>query len=119
MTPQKNMDTYERIFNKNTEFFSTYNPDMIEEALIQYLVDEYKVEPRVNQGKYKMKFALQTKNIEGGDEESEVCVRILQVSDAEMCAVEFTKLGGNNVTFLDHFNEISKALDNFNDAVPE
>jgi len=48
MTPQKNMDTYERIFNKNTEFFSTYNPDMIEEALIQYLVDEYKVEPRVN-----------------------------------------------------------------------
>jgi len=36
-----------------------------------------------------------------------------------MCAVEFTKLGGNNVTFLDHFNEISKALDNFNDAVPE
>ena len=37
MTPLKNQDTYEQIYNKNTEFFSTYNPDMIEEALAEYI----------------------------------------------------------------------------------
>ena len=48
MTPQKPLDTYEQIFHKNTEFFSTYNPDMIEEALVQYIAAEYKVEPKVS-----------------------------------------------------------------------
>jgi len=35
--PQKELDMYEQVFNNNTEFFSTYNPDMIEEAFLQYL----------------------------------------------------------------------------------
>ena len=56
MTPQKALDQYEQIFNQKTEFFSTYNPDMIEEALVQYLHNEYKVEPIVNKNKYKIKF---------------------------------------------------------------
>lgn len=38
--PQKNLDKYERIYNNSTEFFSTYNPDMIEEALVQYLTND-------------------------------------------------------------------------------
>jgi hypothetical protein len=33
MKPSKNLQKYERTFANNTEFFSTYNPDMIEEAI--------------------------------------------------------------------------------------
>lgn len=28
--PSKALDAYEKVFGQNTEFFSTYNPDMIE-----------------------------------------------------------------------------------------
>ena len=37
MKPQKNLDSYEQVFMNSTEFFSTYNPDMIEDALNDYL----------------------------------------------------------------------------------
>jgi len=32
--PQKPLEDYEKLFAQNTEFFSTYNPDMIEEAIL-------------------------------------------------------------------------------------
>lgn len=35
MKPSKKLQNYERTFMNNTEFFSTYNPDMIEEAITQ------------------------------------------------------------------------------------
>jgi len=35
MKPSKKLQSYERTFMNNTEFFSTYNPDMIEEAITQ------------------------------------------------------------------------------------
>lgn len=35
--PKKQMEPYEPAFVRNTEFFSTYNPDMIEEAMLNYL----------------------------------------------------------------------------------
>lgn len=37
LKPKKNVDEYFKVFNQNTEFFSTYNPDMIEEALLEFL----------------------------------------------------------------------------------
>ena len=45
--PQKNLELYEKIFAQNTEFYSTYNPDMIEEALLNFLRHE-DVEPYKN-----------------------------------------------------------------------
>jgi hypothetical protein len=35
--PSKPMKQYEQACQNNTEFFSTYNPDMIEEALLHHL----------------------------------------------------------------------------------
>lgn len=49
------MEAYEKTFTNNTEFFSSYNPDMIEEALIGYLTKD-KVEFKVSKDKYKIKF---------------------------------------------------------------
>lgn len=62
--PSKNLDAYEKVFATNTEFFSTYNPDMIEEALLEHLKNEG-IEPKVNDKKYKIKFTLTTKD-QGG-----------------------------------------------------
>jgi len=53
--PSKQMDIYEDLVAHKTQFFSSYNPDMIEEALVAYLRAE-KVEPLVSKGKYKVKF---------------------------------------------------------------
>jgi serine/threonine protein kinase len=37
LKPKKQLQSYEKLFAQNTEFFSTYNPDMIEEALVKHL----------------------------------------------------------------------------------
>jgi len=60
LQPQKELLAYEKVFAQNTEFFSTCNPDMIEEALVEHLRGKEKIEPSVNKDKYKMKFALET-----------------------------------------------------------
>lgn len=56
----KDLEEYERIFAQNTEYFSTCNPDLIEDTLVKYLKDK-KVEAKnikVNPSKYKIKFSL-------------------------------------------------------------
>ena len=55
--PMKNLEKYDRVFNNNTEFFSTYNPDMIEEALVNYIKKE-NYEFKVKEGKYKIKYTV-------------------------------------------------------------
>lgn len=55
--PTKNLEKYDRVFNNNTEFFSTYNPDMIEEALVNYIKKE-NYEFKVKEGKYKIKYTV-------------------------------------------------------------
>ena len=76
------MEEYEHVFSNNTEFFSTYNPDMIEEAFVNYLVHN-KVEHTLNKNKYKVKFKLYVtdKFNEKVTESIEVTMRILHVKD--------------------------------------
>lgn len=92
--PSKELDQYERVFNNNTEFFSTYNPDMIEEAFVQYLAKD-KIEFKASKTKYKIKFTKPgTDDFDNKVADNvEICVRILQVDNSKVC-VEFTKLAG-------------------------
>ena len=46
--PQKTIEDYEHVYSQKTQFFSTYNPDMIEEALADYLRGQAKVEPKIH-----------------------------------------------------------------------
>lgn len=46
-----------------------------------------------------------------------MCMRILSVEENLVCA-EFVKISGNQFTYMEHFNEIKEALNNFNDAIP-
>lgn len=80
--PTKNLDPYEKVFAQNTEFFSTYNPDMIEEALLSHLREHKKIEPtKINKDKYKVKFSLVTKGQGDQEQKTDICMRILKVSE--------------------------------------
>lgn len=37
LLPLKEIEPYEHVYKNNTEFFSSYNPDMIEEAILHHL----------------------------------------------------------------------------------
>lgn len=96
------MDPYEPVFVQNTEFFSTYNPDMIEEAMLSYLAGT-QIEVIVNNNKYKMKFKKTVKDEETGEvNELNICMRIFKVNQDKSC-VEFTKLDGSEIHFYQEF----------------
>ena len=75
---KKRLEVYEQLFSHKTEFFSSYSPDLIEEALVCYLRKD-KIEPAINKDKYKIKFkktGSDELNSERADD-VEICVRIL------------------------------------------
>lgn len=116
MKPKKALENYEQLFAHTTEFFSSYNPDMIEEALHEHLRQKENVEPVTNEKKYKTKFVLKSQDQGDQQQETEMCVRILKADDQTVC-VEFTKVRGNQVRFTEHFNEFKKVLNFCNDAI--
>lgn len=119
LKPSKNMEDYEPIFAENTEFFSTYNPDMIEQALIEYIRVDLQREPVVSDTKYKIKFSITSADQSGAQVLTKMCVRILRVDDKTVC-VEFQKLEGNQHRFLEHYKDFKNDILNFaNDAVKE
>ena len=67
LKPEKKLDMYIPAFQQMTEFYSTYNPDIIEEKMKTVLQQE-KIEPKINGEKYKMKFSRTTQNKEGQNE---------------------------------------------------
>jgi len=96
------MDPYEPVFVQNTEFFSTYNPDMIEEAMLIYIA-RTEIEVIVNNNKYKLKFKKTVKDEETGEvNELNICMRIFKVNQDKSC-VEFTKLDGSEIHFYQEF----------------
>lgn len=53
------MQPYEKLVGVNTEFFSTYNPDMIEEEIIEYMREKLQVEPKKRSNdQYKLTFDI-------------------------------------------------------------
>lgn len=117
LTPEKEMADYERVFASNTEFYSTWSPDLIEETLLDSLRAE-KVEPsKVSKDTYKLRFTMANKTTDGESHYVDICVRILKVSDGLYC-VEFSKRDGDMLQFHEHFTNFkSKVLTHMNDAV--
>jgi len=44
LKPKKSLEPYVEAYNEKTQFFSTNNPDLIEEAVNNFLIEEYKCE---------------------------------------------------------------------------
>lgn len=74
--PSKPLRPYEKIFATNTEFFSTYNPDLIEDTICESL-QQQNIEPKVSKDKYKIKFTMTTKDQGGESHQTDMCVNIL------------------------------------------
>jgi serine/threonine protein kinase len=66
---------------KTTNFLSTYNPDMIENALKEHL-QKINIEPKINNEKYKMQFSLTSKDQGDVTQVNEMQVKIAKVDDA-------------------------------------
>lgn len=90
MMPQKRLGEYHPVFVNRTEFFSTYNPDMIEEALNDYLRANQQAEAKNHSEKYRSEFTIKEKDEEGAEFETNFIMRILKVDDQKVC-VEFQK----------------------------
>merc|ERR1712218_4895 len=100
--PKKTLEQYEKVFGQNTEFFSTYNPDMIEDAIIEALVAQ-NVEPsKKANDKYKLKFTISNKDQGGTVNTIAMQVRILNV-DNKMVCVEFMRLDGDKQRYNEHY----------------
>ena len=118
MKPQKQLDSYVKTFDQMTEFYSTYNPDIIEQAMLTYLKNE-KIEPtKVYENKYKMKFAKTTKTQEGVMQTIEMQMQLLKCNDNTLC-VEFSRRNnGDKQRFIEHYREFkNEILAKMNDAV--
>ena len=43
--PKKKLDQYAKAFNEKAQFFTHNNPDIIEEAVLNFLQEEFKCDP--------------------------------------------------------------------------
>jgi hypothetical protein len=99
---------------KHTQIVSTFNPDIIEDSICKYL-EGMGIKYAAKQDKYKIKFDI-TSTDNGVNSTVGMCVRILRVEE-EKFVVEFTKTGGNEAKYLEHFREFrNTALNRLNDA---
>ena len=95
-----------KVFELKTQLFSSYHPDIIEDAILSHLRNVAKIEPKINEKKYKIKFQLVSKDQGDQEQVTEICIRILKVDEETIC-VEFQKLSGNQTRFHDHFSEFN------------
>lgn len=120
--PSKALQKYEKVFEQNTEFFTTFNPDVVEESIEKFLKEQDGFDEatlKINKEKYKMKFILTSKGQDGFVESTPMQVRILEVDNTKNYCVEFTKQGGRWAAFNNHFQELKKYLDFSNDSILE
>ena len=101
--PTKALEQYERVYGQNTEFFSSFNPDLIEESFLGYLKtlspEQFNEDDlKINKDKYKIKFTVVNKGKEELIERTQICMRILRVDETNYC-IEFSKLGGTLSSF--------------------
>ena len=122
--PKKKLEEYQKMFDQNTVFFSSYNPDMIEEQLLKAMKAEGVKNMVVNQNKYKIKFEKVEQKVQkiSNDEQANIedavmmQVRITKVSDGTV-AVEFTRLRGTKICFLTYYSQYKDIiLNNLNDT---
>lgn len=93
---------------------STFNPDIIEDTICKYL-EGMGIKYAPKKDKYKIKFDI-TSTDNGVESTVGMCVRILRVED-EKYVIEFTKTGGNESKYLEHYKEFrNTALERLNDA---
>ena len=95
--------------------FSTFNPDVIEDTVVQHLKD-CGIQYTSKEDKYKIKFTIENTDKHGNQSVVGMCLRILKVDDNKN-VIEFTKTSGNESIYLNLYKELREAsLGKLNDA---
>ena len=84
-----NIDDYERLYEFNTEFYSSYDAQIIEEKFAIYLRNK-EMNFEFTPNKYKLKF---NDYLDDAQKQVEICMKILKVNDEINC-VEFKMVKG-------------------------
>jgi hypothetical protein len=109
--------------NKNTLFFTTYEPEYVFKQLISKLEDK-DLTPELSHKKWKLTY---DKLREQDEEEKEaglpvikckVEVKLTQAAQDKIC-VEFSRLGGDALYFYEQFKIMKDALNDINDSALE
>jgi len=105
------MEAYVRFVCKNTEFFSTYDAEVLLSNLIQF-ADAQGFKCDVSKDKYKVKISVLLDEGETVD----LVSRILKVDDEKVC-MEFSKTGCcDSLLFFDQFNKIKEYMGDYINA---
>jgi serine/threonine protein kinase len=100
----KKIKTTDGPFMQNaTYFFSMTSPDIIELDMLNWL-NKAKNVHSVDKDKYKMKFTLTGKNLDGEDYEVVIKMQMLQYQDRVY--IEFQKISGDQFFFMKHYMEL-------------
>lgn len=118
--PLKQMALFDNSVAHKTQFFSSYNPDLIEETLFKHITGKLQAEPLRSNNKYKIRFTLFADNEFNKEvaDNVEITVRILAVPNTKLCCVEFSRVSGQHTTFMKHYQELeSTVLEPFKDSI--
>merc|ERR1711977_497714 len=94
---------------KKTQFFSTDNPDVIEEMLLKHIQESNQVvgEPKIKKDGYKIDYILKRKAVSGAELNLQMTVRILQAADNVYC-VEFQKDSeADQFMFTEYYKDVT------------
>ena len=101
------MKDYIKVDGYSSVILSNSEPDTIESKIIEIFATN-DIEHKVDENKYKIKFDFEsTEEKWGTDNKIEVQIKITKV-DKVTCAIEFTKLSGNDLLYLEDFLEKRK-----------
>ena len=110
--PKKQLEDYVDAVELNSVFFTSMNPDVIEEKLLKTLKDEGVKDVTIHKDKYKIKFEKIEYPIQKVSEKEQakiedavmIQVRINKVSES-MVAVQFQRLRGTKIAFINNFKQ--------------
>ncbi len=91
--------------NKNNEFFTTENPDVVLGEIVTYL-EEKGWTSKCSEDKYKIKAEILSET----HAPIELSIQILKAGDGKYC-VEFQKTGGDKLDFLKVYQTMKDELD--------
>jgi len=102
---KREIEEYVQYIQKNTEFFSNENPDILLSELAGYF-EEKGQKFTMSDDKYKIKAAVL---VEGLDP-IEMNIKILKAAHDKFC-VEFNRTGGDQLEFFKQYNVIKEMFD--------
>ena len=110
MVEKKIIDEYVRIVAKNTEFFSTYDPETLLGMMASYAKEQQGAKIQFAKDKYKATIQIPTER-----ENLSFKVRVLKVDQEKNC-LEFSRVSGDQLEFFEVFNTIKGYYGAINNA---